>query len=384
MGLTCASAIPPAVGILGSLYPQGCKRKNYVFACFSAGNPLGFVFGTISSGIAAQIFNWRASLWFLAIVYIVASIVAYFSTPPDNSDKLPLTRQTFQKFDVVGTLLTIAGVGLFTCALSLGGNAPQGWKTPYVLVLLILGVVLVTLFILWEIKYPYPLMPMRIWRDRDFSLLLIIMCIGVGNFTATLFWVTIYMQNFWTGSAIHVAAYTLPAVVSGVLANIFAGMLLHKIPGRWIMAASCVILSVAFTLFGCNRLHNTYWSFIFPGLAIITWAVDLQFNVVNMYIITSLPKEQQGVAGSIFQTIARIGMTVGFALTTAIHDAVDVPITGWYKGDVSVKWAACYWFGAGTSFLTLVMVPFLRVGTQGNGRPNDAGDPEKDRNRGSV
>lgn len=53
---------------------------------------------------------------------------------------------------------------------SLGGNAPQGWKTPYVLVLLILGAILIISFIVWECRYPYAMIDMNIWRDRDFSL----------------------------------------------------------------------------------------------------------------------------------------------------------------------------------------------------------------------
>lgn len=53
---------------------------------------------------------------------------------------------------------------------SLGGDAPNGWKTPYVLVLLILGVLLIAAFVIWELKYPYAMIDMNIWRDRDFSL----------------------------------------------------------------------------------------------------------------------------------------------------------------------------------------------------------------------
>ena len=50
MGLFSASAVPPASGILGAAYERPSKRKNAAFACFSAGNPLGYVFGTIFGG----------------------------------------------------------------------------------------------------------------------------------------------------------------------------------------------------------------------------------------------------------------------------------------------------------------------------------------------
>lgn len=63
LGLWSAAAVPPAVGILGAAYEKPSSRKNKAFACFSAGNPVGFVFGCLLSGAAADLFNWRASFY---------------------------------------------------------------------------------------------------------------------------------------------------------------------------------------------------------------------------------------------------------------------------------------------------------------------------------
>ena len=170
MGLMTASSVPPAQGMLGVIYQKPSKRKNYAFACFSAGNPLGFVFGSIFSGIATSIFNWRASFFLLAIIYLAFTIIAIFTVPKDTTEKKPLTWNTLYRFDVLGTLLTIGGIGMFSAALSLGPTAPDGWKTSYVLALLILGILLMIAFLFWENHFEYPLIPMNIWKDRDFSL----------------------------------------------------------------------------------------------------------------------------------------------------------------------------------------------------------------------
>ena len=117
MGLVSASVVPATQGILGSIYKKSSKRKNYAFACFSAGNPLGFVFGTIFSGIATQLFGWRASFWLLAIIYLVVAIIACSIVPVDDSEKLPLSVQSLKQFDVIGAALTIGGIGLFSTGL---------------------------------------------------------------------------------------------------------------------------------------------------------------------------------------------------------------------------------------------------------------------------
>jgi len=117
LGIFSASAVPPAQGMLGAIYVKPSKRKNRVFGCFSAGNPLGFVFGTIFSGLATQIFNWRASFWLLALVYLIISGVAAFTVPRDTTDKVKLTRETVKKLDLPGTAMTILGIGMFCAAL---------------------------------------------------------------------------------------------------------------------------------------------------------------------------------------------------------------------------------------------------------------------------
>lgn len=64
LGISCAMVVPPAGGILGQAYGAPSKRKNMAFAAFSAGNPTGFVFGSITCGIATMLFNVsRRAAW---------------------------------------------------------------------------------------------------------------------------------------------------------------------------------------------------------------------------------------------------------------------------------------------------------------------------------
>lgn len=57
LGISCAMVVPPAGGVLGAAYGRPSMRKNLAFAAFSAGNPTGFVLGSITCGIATRLFN---------------------------------------------------------------------------------------------------------------------------------------------------------------------------------------------------------------------------------------------------------------------------------------------------------------------------------------
>lgn len=52
----------------------------------------------------------------------------------------------------------------------LAGDAPHGWKTGYVLALFIVGFFLLAAFLYWQSIATNPLMPLWVWRDRNFSL----------------------------------------------------------------------------------------------------------------------------------------------------------------------------------------------------------------------
>jgi MFS family permease len=118
LGLWSAAAVPPAIGILGSAYSLPSSRKNKAFACFSAGNPVGFVMGSIFSGIAADLFNWRASFWLLAIIYAVVFLGSIWTVPKSEAVREKFTFETAKKFDLLGILLSMAGIGLFSASLT--------------------------------------------------------------------------------------------------------------------------------------------------------------------------------------------------------------------------------------------------------------------------
>ncbi|OCL12931.1 major facilitator superfamily transporter [Glonium stellatum] len=375
MGITSASSVPPAQGILGVIYEKPSKRKNRVFACYSAGNPLGFVFGSIFSGIATQLFSWRASFWLLAIIYLVFTIVAVFTVPNDESTKQPLTWETLRRFDVVGTILTIAGVGMLSASLSLGGDAPDGWKTPYVLVLLILGILAIIAFIFWENRFKYAMVPMSIWQDKEFSLLIAIMLLGFLGFPVTAFWISLYMQRVFHYSALSTAVHMLPMAIMGIIINVIAAMILHKVSNKLLMGIGACSYVVSFLLAAVRRYGDSYWAFIFPCLTLCVVGADFEFNVANMYVLSALPPNRQSIAGSIFQTVTKLCVAVGYGIATAIFNAVSAKPakSGYYANDPIEPYAAVFWFAMSIAVIGAALVPLLSIGTQGHEQEADGG-----------
>lgn len=93
---------------------------------------------------------------------------------------------------------------------------------------------------------------------------------------------------------------------------------------------------------------------------------DLEFNVANMYVMSALPPSQQSVAGGILQTVTRLAQTIGFGITTAVFNAVQQkPSMAGYWDRATQPYTATFFVSVGCSVLSVMLVPFLTLGTQG-------------------
>ncbi|KAJ5476153.1 hypothetical protein N7475_001882 [Penicillium sp. IBT 31633x] len=367
IGLFAAAVVPPAVGALGASYEKPSKRKNLAFACFSAGNPLGFVGGMIISGIAANFYSWRASFWALSVVYFIFTILTVWTVPADGFARTPISVQAFKKFDLLGTALVVVGFAFFSSSLSLAGDAPHGWKTGYVLGLFIVGFFLLVAFLYWQSIAKYPLMPLWVWRDRNFSLLMGTCCLGFMGFSAVSFYLALYFQEVKHLSALEITVRLLPMVVGGVLVNVICGLILHRVSNKVLTGIGALSYTAAFLVLGFMKEDAMYWEFIFPGLVLVVIGADIQFNVTNMYVMSTLPPSQQSIAGGIFNTVNKLCNNLGLGIATSVKSSVTHRMTA--STPAIQPYLSVYWFSAAVAGLSLFMVPFLTIGKQGNAAP---------------
>ena len=136
-------------------------------------------------------------------------------------------------------------------------------------------------------------MPMHIWEDRDFSLLMTILVLGFIGFSASAFWVSLYMQRVKQYSSLEVAVHLLPMAIVGIIVNIISALIMHRVSNKLLMLVGSVSYTVSFLLLAIQKEHSSYWAFIFPSLVLNVVGADLEFTVANMYVMSSLPRHQQ-------------------------------------------------------------------------------------------
>jgi MFS family permease len=152
--------VPSAIGIISS-YFTGVDRTRGL-SIYAASGTLGFCAGLILGGFLTSSLGWRYIFYLIVIITGSLGTLGMIVLPKD-----PGADEKKPKMDYLGAFLSTAGLILLQFVLSSGGV--YGWGSPFIIVLLVLSVALLVSFTLLEKYVSDPLMPLSLWKIRNFA-----------------------------------------------------------------------------------------------------------------------------------------------------------------------------------------------------------------------
>ncbi|TVY34091.1 Drug resistance protein [Lachnellula occidentalis] len=307
-GLGPAAFLPSSIMILGSTYRPG-PRKNLIFSIYGSCAATGFFIGIFFAGVAAEYTSWGWYFWIGTILSAITAVTSYLCIPSDIMEKRNAPIQP--KMDWLGATLIVCGLILFTFALIDSSHAPQQWKTPYIYVLFIVGSLLLLCAAYVEtFVSSQPLLPASIFKVPRMPALMIALLFTYGSLGIFLLYATFYMETVMGATPLQVVAWYVPMALGGCMIATFGGFVLHLLPGTVLVIIAGVSWIIAPLLFAIAPQGANYWAYIFPAMICATVGIDITFNVANIFITTSLPRKQQGLAGAVIMLLLHLGIAV--------------------------------------------------------------------------
>jgi hypothetical protein len=111
---------------------------------------------------------------------------------------------------------------------------------------------------------------------------------GFIGFPVSSFWVALYFQTELGYSALMTGVHMLPMVVVGLLANLVAALIQHKVSNKLLVGIGACAYLVSFILAAVQRYGDSYWAFFFPYLCICVIGADFQFIVANVCLSSAI------------------------------------------------------------------------------------------------
>ncbi|KAG1719374.1 major facilitator superfamily domain-containing protein [Suillus occidentalis] len=331
-GIGGAATIPSALGILAHAFPPS-RMRSIAFATFAAGAPVGGAFGMIIGGVLTQLSSthWRSSFYLIAVMSTLTGISGMISFDADVT--------ATEAVDWIGASLVTVGLVLIVFVLGQGEVASQGWKTPYIIILLIVGIIMVSLFLLWE-RYleqsmddpsrtpsawtPPPLMKLSLWTRAKgrMAVILVIALLNWCAFTSWSFWVQLYYQNYLLLTPMQTMLRFIPLFIVGCLCNVFVAMSVGKLPLVVFAVSGTLLTASAAIMFAVIDTTASYWVSGFPATIVVVFGADFVYASGTIFIAKIAPPHERSVAGALFQTMTQLGGAVGLAVSTLVFNVV--------------------------------------------------------------
>ncbi|KAI0907266.1 MFS general substrate transporter [Ustulina deusta] len=373
-GLAIAMCLPSSVSILTANFPTG-KLRNTAFACLGAAQPMGFLVGLIIGGVLTDLVSWRLGFYIVAGINAFVLAVSIFCVPGAARRKGSMLQRLRDEVDWLGVLIASVALGLVSYILAAITIDLSSIRTAPVIALLIISVLLFLCFPLWvrrqeQLGRP-ALIPNSLWTNSSFASVNALCFLGWATVTANQYFLALYFEEVQLNSAFATSLRFLPLVVSGVLANVVAGLLVRHVHANYIVAGAIALSAITPLLMALVNPSLPYWAMAFPATFLSPIAADIVLVIANLSITSIFPSETHGLAGGVTNTVAQLGTTFGLNLTAILATVVTRESKFADKDSpdaLLVGYRASFWasFGATVFMLFIVAFGLRRIGKVGS------------------
>ena len=309
-----ALLVPNSLAIIGASFDE--ERRGRAIGTWAAFTGVSMVLGPVLGGYLAENLSWRG-VFFINVPLAIAVLVIAYRRVPESRD--PGAR----RLDLRGATLAAAGLG--SLVLGLLESSKSGLGNPFVVGSLVLGVVALAAFVVVESRVREPMVPLELFRSRDFTGANVFTLLFYFSLGGTLFFLPfnlIWVQGY---SATAAGAAIVPAILLVSLLSRYVGSLADRYGARLPLVIGPAIAAVGFALFAVPGIGSgSYWTSYFPAAVVLGVGLAAQAPAVTTVALNSVDQARSGLASAInnafSQTAALLAVAVLGVLMFSVFD----------------------------------------------------------------
>jgi EmrB/QacA subfamily drug resistance transporter len=311
-GLGAAAVTPLALTILASTFPV--ERRGAVVGIFGGIAGLAVAGGPLVGGIVVQGLDWHWIFWINVPIGLAAAIGSALFLPSGRG-AAPATR-----LDLPAVPLVAGGAAAIAWALiQVGGS---GWSDPKAITGFVVGVMLLTGFVLREHRAAEPMLPLRLLASRTFSAANAAGFLMSGAIFSAAFLTAQYFQLGLGYSPLATGLRLLPWTATPMVVAPLAGALADRIGTRPLLVTGLLMQAggLAWVASLAATAGGGYARFVIP-LIIAGIGVSMALPTVPTATLSAVPAGDVGRASGVSNTMQRFGSAFGIAVASAVFAA---------------------------------------------------------------
>jgi EmrB/QacA subfamily drug resistance transporter len=300
-GLGAALILPATLSIITNVFPR--EERARAIAVWTAIGGLAIGLGPVLGGYLVDAASWHAVFWLFVPLVTVA--LGGMVLVPESRDERGIG------LDVPGAILGTAGLTALVYGIIRAGEA--GWGNGGALASFGAAAVLLAAFALVEARASAPMLPLRFFRQRDFSGAVLLIGMVLFAMFVTFFFLTQLFQLVQHRSALAAGLLIVPTSVAVTVSAAVAGKLIHTVGPRVLAVAMTVGMLIGLVIL-TRTTESTSTMQIVAALVVFGFGAGLALPALTDTVMAAVPERDAGVGSAVNDVSRQLGGALGVAV----------------------------------------------------------------------
>ena len=308
-GVAGALLTPAALAVIVSTFPP--EERGKAVGAWTAWGGIGTVLGPVIGGQLVDTASWR---WIFAInvPIVLITIVLILRVVPVGRERDPNAR-----VDVVGAALCAFGLAGITFGLI--EQPLHGWTDVAVALPLVAGAVLFVSFLVWEARSAHPMLPLAMFRRRNFAAGNLETFLMYGGLGLLFFFLVLFLQQVAGFSALEAGSASIPVTLLMFGLSMRFGALADRHGPRFFMGVGPLVAAVGMLLLMMRvDADAKYVTDVLPGLLVFGFGLSMTVAPLTATVLADADDSNAGIASGVNNAIARVAGLVSIAAVGAV------------------------------------------------------------------
>jgi EmrB/QacA subfamily drug resistance transporter len=329
-GVGAALLVPGSLSLISAVYPQDQRGK--AIGTWSAFSGITAALGPVLGGWLIERYSWTWAFWVNVplgvLLLLMCRKVPESRSHDDNNGKA-------QRVDVWGACAATLGLAGLVGAFI---QAPQdGWSSGVVLVALAVGIAGLVLFVWVEASTPHPMLPLALFRRRDFSGANLLTLLLYGALGGGLYYFPLNLIQVQGYGATAAGAALLPFIAIMFALSRWTGRLVDVFGPKLPLMIGPLVAALGFALFAWPSVGGSYWRTFFPAVCMLGLGMAITVAPLTTTVMNAVESDRAGVASGVNNAVSRaagllaialFGILMAAVFDRQLVDALHAPVAG--------------------------------------------------------